>query len=155
MMRSILLTLTTVVLLAGNTSFAASAPSAVDEVRTTRAAWNDAYNIGDVNRLIALYTEDAVSRAPGIPVTVGRPAIKTDLGMFLADNKVHETTQIQDIMIQGDLAVERANYVAQITPRKGKPFTERGKHIVAYRCGPDGQRRVKWEIWNSDAPEQK
>ena len=87
--------------------------------------------------------------------TVGRPAIKTDLGMFLADNKVHETAQIQDIMIQGDLAVERANYVAQITPRKGKPFTARGKHIVAYRRGPDGQWRVKWEIWNSDVPEQK
>jgi uncharacterized protein (TIGR02246 family) len=155
MMRSILVTLTTVVLLAGNISFAASAPSAVDEVRTTRTAWNDAYNTGDVNRLIALYTEDAVSMAPGIPATVGRPAIKTDLGMFLADNKVHETAQIQDIMIQGDLAVERANYVAQITPRKGKPFTERGKHIVAYRRGPDGQWRVKWEIWNSDAPEQK
>jgi len=155
MMRSILLTLTTFVLLAGNTSFAASAPSAVDQVRAARAAWNDAYNAGDVNRLIALYTEDAVSMAPGIPATVGRPAIKTDLGMFLADNKVRETAQIQDIMIQGDLAIERANYVAQITPRTGKSFTERGKHIVAYRRGADRQWRVKWEIWNSDVPEQK
>jgi uncharacterized protein (TIGR02246 family) len=155
MARSILLALTTIVLLAVNTLDAVSAPSAVDEVRAARAAWNDAYNAGDINRLIALYTEDAASMAPGMPATVGRAAIKTDLGMFLADNKVRETSQIQDIMIQGDLAVERANYVAQITPRNGKAFTERGKHIVAYRRGSDWQWRVKWEIWNSDLPEQK
>jgi ketosteroid isomerase-like protein len=93
--------------------------------------------------------------APGMPATIGRPAIKTDIGAFLAENKVHETAQIQGIMIQGDLAVERANYVAEITPRTGKSFTERGKHIVAYRRSPDGKWRIKWEIWNSDVPEKK
>ena len=89
---------------------------------------------------------------PGASASIGRPAIRADLGAFLAENNVNETAQIQEIVIQGDLAVERASYVVQITPRTGAPFTERGKHIVAYARGPNGQWRIKWEIWNTDTP---
>ena len=65
---------------------------------------------------------------------------------------MNETAQIQEIVIQGDLAVERASYVVQVTPRTGAPFTERGKHIVAYARAPNGEWRIKWEIWNTDTP---
>ena len=153
-MRTMMLTLATVLLLARSASFAAPAPTEADGVRAARAAWNDAYNAADINRLITLYTEDAVSMAPGVPATIGRPAIKRDLAAFLAKNKVHESAQIQDVRIQGDLAVERANYIAEITPRTGKAFTERGKHIVTYRRGPDGKWRIQWEIWNGNEPEK-
>ena len=155
MTRSIFLTLTTVLLLTVNASIGAPAPAATNDVRAVRAAWNDAFNAGDIDRLIALYTEDAVSMPPGAAPNIGRAAIKTDIGAFLAAHTVRETVQIQDIMIQGDMAVERADYDIQITPRTGQPFAEHGKHIVAYRRGPDGKWRIKFEIWNSNVPEKK
>ena len=66
------LALPAVLVLAANVSSAAPAPSASDEIRAVRAAWNTACNASDIDRLIALYTEDAVSMPPGASASIGR-----------------------------------------------------------------------------------
>jgi uncharacterized protein (TIGR02246 family) len=129
---------------------AAPAPPPREAVRTVREDWNRAYSAGDLERLMRLYAEDAVSMPPGAPALVGKAAIRADLAGFLAANRVHETAAVQDVMISGDLAVERAAYRAEITSKAGRRTVERGKHMVAYRRGPDGRWRVRWEIWNAD-----
>ena len=137
-------------LILGAGAFAAVAQTAEDEVRAARAAWDEAYSAGDLDRLMELYTEDAVSMAPGFPASVGREAIEADLGGFLAEHDTQHDTDIQDIVVEGDLALERAAYTDEITPRGGEAFTEHGKHIVVYRRGADGAWRVLWEIWNTN-----
>lgn len=133
-------------------AFAAVAQMAVEEVRGARTAWDEAYSAGNIDRLMEMYTEDAVSMAPGFPASVGRDAIRADLGSFLAAHDTRHETAIQDILIEGNLAIERATYTDAISPKDGKAFTERGKHIVVYQRGADGVWRVLWEIWNTDEP---
>lgn len=139
-------------LILGTSACAAVAQTVEDEVRAARAAWDEAYSAGDLDRLMELYTEAAVSMAPGFPASVGREAIEADLGGFLAEHETQHETDIEDILVEGDLAIERAAYTDQITPEGGETFTERGKHIVVYRRGEDGAWRVLWEIWNTNEP---
>ena len=140
-------------LILGASAFAAVAQTVEeDEVRAARTAWDEAYSAGAVIRLMELYTDDAVSMAPGFPASVGRDAIEADLGGFLAEHETQHETDIEDILVEGDLAIERATYTDEITPQGGETFTEHGKHIVVYRRGEDGAWRVLWEIWNANEP---
>lgn len=131
------------------TSFAA-ADARKDEVRAASAAWEAAYNARDVDLLMEQYTEDAVSMAPGFPASVGSKAVRADLEAFLAEFEVDHTTEIKEIIIVDDLAIERADYADAVAPIGGEAETEHGKHVVIRRLGDDGQWRVLWEIWNAN-----
>ena len=126
--------------------FGAAASEA--EIRAASDAWDRAYNAADVEALAVLYADDAVSMAPGAPASIGRDAIRADLEGFLEGNEARHTTEIQQIVVDGDLAVERANYAHDFTPAGGALTEERGKHVVVYRRGEDGSWKVLWEIWN-------
>jgi uncharacterized protein (TIGR02246 family) len=62
---------------------AASPPvdTAADEaaLKAVTAAWLEAYNAGDVEKIVALYEEDAVLMPPHAPVAHGRAAIRAFL----------------------------------------------------------------------------
>ncbi len=118
------------------------------KIRNASAAWDMAFNAGDVDSLMDRYHESAVSMVPGHPASVGREAIRRDFESFFSENAGQHTTSIDEIVVSGDLAVERARYSMDITPKSGSAIAERGKHIVVYRRNPDGTWQVLWEIWN-------
>ena len=70
------------------------------------------------------------------------------LAVFFAEFEVGHTTDINDIIIRDDIAIERASYTDTLTPKGGESVMERGKHIVIRQRGDDGQWRILWEIWN-------
>ncbi len=51
---------------------------ATDEatIRAGTVLWTDAYNAGEVNKIAALYAEDAVVMPSNAPALIGRAAIK-------------------------------------------------------------------------------
>lgn len=121
-----------------------------DQVREASAAWDEAFNSGDLTQLMALYTEEAVDMPPNLPVLEGRAAIEADLQYILEEFTAHHETSIIDIKIGGDLAIERAAYTMLLTPKAGgDTVTEVGKHIVVRQKVGD-KWKVLWEIWNSD-----
>ena len=134
----------------GSTDGLAEADARKDQVRAASAAWEAAYNARDVDLLMEQYTEDAVSMAPGFPASVGSKAVRADLEAFFAAFEVDHTTDIKEIIIVDDLAIERADYADAIAPIGGEAETEHGKHVVIRRLGDDGQCRVLWEIWNAN-----
>ncbi|MFQ5856965.1 MAG: YybH family protein [Anaerolineae bacterium] len=130
----------------------AVAPEADQEdlVRDASAAWDDAFNAGDLPRLMELYTEEAVDMPPNLPALEGKAAVESDLQYILEEFTAHHETSIIDIKIGGDLAVERAGYTMTLTPKAGgDTVTEVGKHIVIRQKVGD-EWKVLWEIWNSD-----
>lgn len=44
--------------------------------RTINNSWFKAYNAGDVDGIVALYADDAVVSAPGVPAARGQAAIR-------------------------------------------------------------------------------
>ena len=64
---------------------APAAPPPVDAaaeeaaLKAMTAAWLDAYNAGDVEKIVAMYAEDAVLMPPHAPVATGRAGIRAFL----------------------------------------------------------------------------
>ena len=124
-----------------------------EQIRAASAAWDEAFNAGDLERLVSFYAEDAVDMPPGVPALEGIDAITSDLQYILDEFEAHHETSIVDIKIGGDLALERANYIMTLTPKAGGDnITEIGKHIVVRQRVGD-KWMVLWEIWNWDSNE--
>ncbi len=124
---------------------------AEDQVRAASAEWDGAFNSADLDRLGALYAEDAVDMPPGFPALEGKEAVLGDLAYILDEFEARHETSIVDIVISGDLAIERANYTMELKPKAGgDTINEVGKHIVIRQKNGD-EWMILWEIWNSDS----
>lgn len=118
-------------------------------VAAASSAWDEAFNAGNLQHLMARYQEDAVSMPPGGAAISGHKAIGSDFEGFFAGNAAEHHTVNPVRHVAGDTVVERAEYVLTIRPKDGSaPIMEEGKHIVVYRQQTDGSWKVMWEIWN-------
>jgi ketosteroid isomerase-like protein len=110
--------------------------------------WDQVYNSGDVARLGALYAEDVVSMPPNLPTLKGRKALEEDFRTFFAANTAHHETMVDEIVQEGDLAIERARYRLTIRPKAGGPeVVETGRHLECRRK-IGGEWKIVIEIWN-------
>lgn len=120
------------------------------KVRAASAAWDDAFNAADLERLMTLYVEDAVSMPPGLAALEGKTAIQDDFEWFFDNFESHHQTTIVNILISGNLAVERGEYAQTFTPKDGsEPFSETGKHIVVRKRSGNAWLVIR-EIWNAN-----
>ncbi len=130
-----------------------AAATAADEaaIRASTARWIDAYNAGDVDRIVALYSEDAVVMAPNAPALAGRAAIKDFLakdiaGARAAGLKVTDGTGTAGI--SGDLAWHAGT--SSVVDAAGKTVAT-SKYIEVWQR-VNGEWLMVRDIWNDDAP---
>jgi ketosteroid isomerase-like protein len=112
--------------------------------------WDDAFNSENLEAVMALYADDAVSMPPGFPALVGKPSIQADYEYLFEHYDFHHETTVVQLEIQGSLAVERGEYVMLVVPTdgSGEPFIETGKHMIVRRQ-IDGSWYVIEETWNT------
>ena len=115
------------------------------QIREASEAWDEAFNAEDLDALMALYADGAVSMPPGFPALEGKEAIRADFA-YVFDNFdwEHETT-IVELRMSGNVAFERGAY----TMSEGGVTFETGKHIVV-RHKHGNAWLVVWEIWNTN-----
>jgi ketosteroid isomerase-like protein len=139
----------------GQTASTVQSPAAVaaDDaaIRAGTVVWTDAYNAGDVDKIVALYTEDAVVMPANAPALIGHAAIKDFLTKDIAAAKAEGLTDkdgIGDVGISGDLAWHAGT--SSVIDAAGKTV-ETGKYIeVWHRI--NGKWLMVRDIWNDDAP---
>jgi ketosteroid isomerase-like protein len=132
----------------------AQAPASVaaDEaaIRAATVLWNDAYNAGEVDKIVALYTADAVVMPSNAPVLKGRTAIKDFLTKDTAATKAEGLTEkdgTSDVGISGDLAWHAGT--SSVIDTAGKTVAT-GKYVeIWHRI--NGQWLMVRDIWNDDA----
>jgi uncharacterized protein (TIGR02246 family) len=133
------------------------APAVTDTVHKAaidalEAAFYQAYNAGDGAAMAALYAEDAVLNAPGIPALRGRAAI----GDFYAKDAAEAVTKgltegdgpAIEVGVSGDFAWRWGTYV--ITDKSGAPVNA-GKYVTLFQRN-GGKWMIFRDTWNSDAP---
>jgi len=126
---------------------------AADEaaIRAGTVLWTDAYNAGEVDRIVALYTDDAVVMPSNAPALIGHAAIKDFLTKDTAAVKAAGLTAkdgVGDVGISGDLAWHAGT--SSVIDAAGKTV-ETGKYIeVWHRI--NGKWLIVRDIWNDDAP---
>jgi ketosteroid isomerase-like protein len=112
-----------------------------------------AINSNDIEKLMAVLTDDIVYQAPGAPEVVGKAAVREWIAGYLAAYETKwEKTSI-GFTVSGDWAFERYTYKSTDRDRKtGEVITDVGKGINIFHKGADGQWRVAVDGWSSDKP---
>lgn len=108
-------------------------------VRASHAAFIDAVNAADLERVLALMTEDIVLINPGAP-PFGRDAFPAG---FRGGHEAFElccTSVIEEVVVVGDVAYTRCHDTLALKPRDGgEPSAMAGYRISIYRRQTDGR----------------
>lgn len=113
--------------------------------------WEAMLNAGDIDGLVAVYTEDTRVMPPNGSIKIGRTAVREEFGAMIAAGMQIDLQSI-DSKAAGDVAYNVGTYALSIN---GETI-DKGKWIETWDRGADGTWRISSDIWNSDnpAPEQ-
>jgi uncharacterized protein (TIGR02246 family) len=122
------------------------------DVAAVSLAWKKAYNAGDVNAVSALYAEDAVLSAPGLPVVRGRAAIHDyfvdTISKFAESGLVVHDEPMGDVVTSCDLAWQWQTY--RVVDRSGA-VVDSGRLVTLFQRKGD-RWLIAGDTWNSERP---
>ena len=139
------------------TGCTAATPAAVDTsadeatIKAMTAAWLDAYNAGDVEKIVAMYAEDAVLMPPHAPVASGQAGIRSFLQTDTAGAKSAGVKLIPGPAtagVVGDMGWESGSYT--VNDSSGKTV-DSGSYLAVSRK-VDGKWLLIRDTYNSDRP---
>src|SRR5262245_10800251 len=107
---------------------------------------------GDVKAMVEVYTDDAISMAPGAPMVRGKTALEEFWTRYLQDTSSvdvdHETVVLEH---RGDLLYEVSTYVQTIHWKNGEVAEDRGKWFTVKKRQADGSWKTHIGAWSSDS----
>lgn len=109
-------------------------------IRQLVETWLDATQAGNVSAVLSLMSEDAMFMTAGQPPMVGREAFARGLNKVLSENVIESTSDIEEIVVSGDLAYCRTRLSVTITSKHGNlPILRSGDTLSILRKGADGR----------------
>ena len=119
------------------------------EIVAIETAWAAAQNAKDINALMALYADDAVSMPDGEPMLTGKDAIRKKQEADFAKPSSYASIAFEtmDVYAQGDVATEVGRAIYKDAAGK---TTGGGKYIAVYEKR-DGKYLCIREIYNKDS----
>ena len=119
------------------------------EIVAIETAWAAAQNAKDVNALMALYAEDAVSMPDGEPMVTGKAAIQKKQEADFAKPSTYASIAFEtlDVYAQGNVATEVGKTMYKDAAGK---TTGGGKYMAVYEKR-DGKYLCIREIYNKDS----
>ncbi len=123
-------------------------------IEAMREAEGAAVAAGDADALTNLHADDIVIMAPNEPIVSGRDAAREWANGFVATvSATIDSYTSDDIVIMGDVAIERYSGHLTLTPKDGgDAVAENIKGFHIYRRQADGSWKMTHDIWNSDDP---
>ena len=122
----------------------------VNEAKQGSRDWSAAYNAGDVETIVAKYTDNAVIMPPGAPAAAGRDAIREFITKDSAGAKAAGVTLVisdgDEAGVAGDLAWHGGAYT--VNDASGNAV-DSGSYLEVLQ-NVDGKWMIVRDIWNSD-----
>ena len=122
-------------------------------VAQARDAVLAALNNDDIDGVMGVLIDDHLTMSPGAPTVPDNQALmewhqnRIDLFSFESN---HVT---DDILVEGDIAIERWSSQSTLTNREDGSATEdETKGLWVWQRQADGSWKLLWSIWNSDLP---
>jgi uncharacterized protein (TIGR02246 family) len=113
--------------------------------------FNAAINAGNIDKLVSLYTDDAVRIPPNKPALVGKEAIRSLFQEQLDQFTVQNEGVIVDLKVSGDLAFVRGSWTSINTPKTGgEPLKYNGSFVSVIQKQPEGSWKVICNIWSNE-----
>lgn len=108
-------------------------------IRQLVERWISATREGDVDTVLGLMAPDVTFLMAGQPPMQGREAFAKSLKAVLSDNVIDSVSQIDEIVVSGDLAYCRTRLSVTVTSKHGKlPLQRTGHTLSILRKGSDG-----------------
>jgi uncharacterized protein (TIGR02246 family) len=128
---------------------------AADEaaIRAASIAWSQAAAARDLDKSMAVYTDDAVQLSAKTPLRKGKDEIRkgwVELFAVPGPGLTFAPTVVQ-VAQADDLAYEYGTYDFATTDKKGKTADEKGKYVVVWKKQADGSWKA---IVDTDNPDQ-
>ena len=109
------------------------------EIREVHSTWIDAVNAGDLDRLLTLMADDVVFLNPG-QWPFGRDGFSANFSAAHQQARVNCVSQLEDVVVVGEVAYTRAQDSLSVTPRAGGEAPQlAGQRLTVYRKQPDGR----------------
>lgn len=119
-------------------------------IRAAAPAWAEAYNAGEVDKVVAAYWDDAVLQPPGAPAATGSAAIREFIAADIAASKAAGVKVViaenGTVGVSGDLAYEAGTFSA--VDGSGNAV-DKGKYLGVF-LKKDGKWKYIRDTWNSD-----
>ncbi len=135
---------------------AAGTEADVAAIRALVEQWIAAIETGDVDGVLALYTDDAVRLPPDGPAFSGKEAFEEYFsGAFeqFSFEVVWPVEGTEEIVVADGWAYHLSEYAMLVTPKEGgETMEEKGNVVVIIQRQPDGSWKFAREIWNHPPP---
>lgn len=108
---------------------------------------------GNTEKLLSLYTADAISLPSYEPIHDGLAAIKkASEDMLKTGVKFTSFEPVTlKVFVNGNMITEIGTYKITVTmPGMDKPMDDHGKYLTIWEKQKDGSLKIKIETWNSD-----
>lgn len=120
------------------------------EIQALEDAWAAALNAKDLDALMAMYADDAVSMPDNAPILSGKAAIRKQQEQEFAATPAGKTYSFEVLDVYGDGNTVTETGKSTYKDAAGK-VTGTGKYMVVWKKQGDKYLCI-WEIYNSDVP---
>jgi uncharacterized protein (TIGR02246 family) len=132
-----------------------AAARAADEasIRAASAAWSAASQSKDLDKAVAVYSDDAVGFTDGGPIATTRADLRAVWQQVFAapDSSLTWKTTAVHVAQSGDIAYEYGAYSLATNDKQGRITTQPGKYVLVWKKQADGSWKVAIDIDNKDA----
>jgi len=126
----------------------------VARVKTVLAEIIAADNAPDVERIVALYEDDALLLPPAGPAIAGKAAIKERYRQGFEKARLELTFHSEETQVAGAWAFDRGLTRGRNVWRDGKePAKFEHKYLMILKRQPDGAWKIARLIWNNNLTE--
>jgi uncharacterized protein (TIGR02246 family) len=110
-----------------------------------------ASNAGDAEKVVSIFTDDAVRIPAAGPTLVGKEAIKDWLQQLFDQYTIDQKNVLVDFKVSGDLTFFRGTWTTTNTPKEGgNPLKLNGDFIVVLKKQSDGSWKTICNSWSNE-----
>ena len=111
--------------------------------------WDEAYDARDIDRLVSIFTDDAVRMPPNEPALIGKEEIRSNFQQEFDQFSSEQESEVLDVKIGGDLAFVRGTWKDIQTPKAGgESRNVNGNFTFINQKQPDGSWKIICETWS-------
>ncbi len=141
------------VLMTANMSFAQTSTEYKAKIESLNKEMAKNMLEGNTEKLLSIYTADAISMPSYQPIQEGIAAIRK-ASDEMSKTGVKYTSFVPTtlkVTVNGNLITEIGTYkIGMLVPNMEKPVEDHGKYLTIWEKQKDGSLKVKVETWNSD-----
>ena len=131
----------------------AETEAVVETIEDLEAQYAFAIDLGDLEAILAIYSEDGAHMVPNQPAVIGKSAIRALWEERFEQNDYQSTATVEGVRVSGDLAVARTTINGRTTPKDGsEPNTFKLNALTVYERQSDGSWKRLWSIYNPNTP---